>query len=94
MQQMHSNNGCAEPAPESVRDAIAVLVRVHGDTTIAQRLGIARQTLARLLAGTPVRRGTVAQCRAGFAERCGDLIDAALTPRWKLRRARRTRRVG
>lgn len=47
--------------PDTAR--IRLLLRSQGESTTAARLGIARQTLGRLLAGLPVQRGTLALVR-------------------------------
>lgn len=49
-----------EPAPQVMREALAAMLQEHGETATIQRLGIGRQTLARILGGMTVRRGTLA----------------------------------
>jgi hypothetical protein len=55
-----------QPAPVDVRSAVAELVDSIGEPLARARLSISRQALDRLLAGRPVRRGTVASCRLGL----------------------------
>jgi hypothetical protein len=46
--------------PTQDRQAVAALVREHGENAALEQLGISRQTLGRCLGGLPVLRGTVA----------------------------------
>jgi hypothetical protein len=46
---------------------LRVLVQSNGERSACRALGIPRATLARLLAGLRVRRGTVALVRAGLS---------------------------
>jgi hypothetical protein len=52
-----------EPAPQPIRDALATMVETHGEVAAARLLRIGRQTVARALAGLPLREGTHAQLR-------------------------------
>jgi hypothetical protein len=44
--------------PKADRDRIRALIRAEGETSALRRLRVARQTLARLIAGLPVREAT------------------------------------
>jgi hypothetical protein len=57
-----------EAAPQDVRDAITALLAAHGEAATVDRLGVDRQTFARVLAGLPVRRGTLALVRESLAK--------------------------
>jgi predicted RNA-binding protein YlqC (UPF0109 family) len=49
------------------RRALHVLLERLGERTLIMELAISRQSLGRVLAGLPVRRGTLALVRAGLA---------------------------
>lgn len=57
-----------EPAPQAVSDRLRALFQAEGETTIVKRLGIDRGTLVRVIAGLPVRRGTVALVEEALAQ--------------------------
>jgi hypothetical protein len=47
----------------SDRQSVVALVRDLGEAKAGERLGLARQTVVRIAAGLPVRRGTAVQVR-------------------------------
>lgn len=49
------------------RQTLYVLIRRMGERALIEELAISRQSLGRVLAGLPVRRGTLALVRAGLA---------------------------
>lgn len=49
-----------EPAPQALSDRLRAMFEAEGETIIVRRLGIDRGTLVRVIAGLPVRRGTIA----------------------------------
>jgi hypothetical protein len=51
-------------APE--REALATLVRIHGEESVRQQLQLGKLPLARMLAELPVLRATIALARAGL----------------------------
>ncbi len=53
-------------APPEIREQVRALVE-QGEAAAVKRLGISRIALARLVAGLPVRYGTIAAARAGLA---------------------------
>jgi hypothetical protein len=55
---MGTSRGAA--APEQLRAAAGALVIAVGEAAASQRLGICRQSLLRLIAGLPIRPGTIA----------------------------------
>jgi hypothetical protein len=56
------------PLPASIRQQLSALVAAQGEKEVAERVGFARQTLARSLCGLPVTRGTAALLREFFRE--------------------------
>ena len=52
------------PLPEDLRNALAAMVREHGDREAAKRVQVSTNTIQRALAGLGVNRGTVALIRA------------------------------
>jgi hypothetical protein len=56
------------PAPEDLRGLVRALVERVGEPLAVERLGLSRIALARLLAGLPIRRGTIALAREGLAK--------------------------
>jgi hypothetical protein len=62
------NGAQGEPAPQAMRDTLAAMVRDQGEIAIVRRLRIGRQTLARVVGGMPVRRGTLALISLGLQE--------------------------
>jgi hypothetical protein len=58
-----------EPATVELRSALAAMLRQQGETSLVKELGLSRQTIARIMGGLPVRRGTIALLRVGLAER-------------------------
>jgi hypothetical protein len=48
------------------REAIKKTIELAGEPLVLEMLSIGRQTLARVVAGLPVRRGTVALVRQGM----------------------------
>lgn len=55
------------PLTENERDAIRRAVQAKGEPFVAGLLSLKRHTMARVLAGLPVQRGTVALVRQGLA---------------------------
>jgi len=56
------------PLAETIRQQLSALVATQGEKEVAERIGFARQTLARSLCGLPVTRGTAAILREFFRE--------------------------
>ena len=50
------------------RDLLVRLIRARGQRAVRHALGISRHALARLLAGLPVRRGTLFFARKALAD--------------------------
>ena len=61
--QLHATNG-----ERAAADRITQLVAEVGELRAAQALHISRQTLARILAGLEIRRGTAALIRERLRE--------------------------
>jgi hypothetical protein len=55
------------PVPPEIRDAVRTLVESIGERAVVERLAVSRMALLRIIAGMPVRRGTIALCRIGLA---------------------------
>lgn len=55
--------------PDDARGRVAALVGELGERLAAERLGVGRATLTRLVAGLPVRAGTLALVRAWEKEK-------------------------
>lgn len=51
-------------APRTLRDALHKIILDEGEAEAAKRLGMNRTTLMRVVAGFPVREGTIASVRA------------------------------
>lgn len=66
---MQTPTGIWEPLSDDERQAVAGLVKEYGEAGAVLRLGISRQTLARVLGGLGLRRGTEAQVRAALGVR-------------------------
>lgn len=62
---MHRST-CGAPLGADERERLRALVRYHGETRAAERLGVSRHALARALGELPVHRGTAALIRAGL----------------------------
>ena len=58
----------ADPLSESERSRLREIVDARGETYVVTTLGLGRQTLARILAGLLVRRGTAALIRQWLRE--------------------------
>lgn len=56
----------AELLDQSARAKLLSIVQRHGDVEVANRLKVGRQAVARLAAGLPCRRGTVALAAMGL----------------------------
>lgn len=56
-----------QPASPQIREAVLRLVETIGEPGTVLKLAISRQTVARVLAGRPVRSGTLAAVREGLA---------------------------
>lgn len=66
MSQASSDRVHGEIAPADVRQRIAALLATRSEREVVAVLGTTRQTLPRVLAGLPVRRGTLALIQAGL----------------------------
>lgn len=47
-------------APDALRSRVASMVAEHGPTRAARRLGVGREVCVRVVAGLPIRRGSLA----------------------------------
>lgn len=56
-----------EPVSEAERKRVASLVAAHGECWVAQRLGMTKASLLRIICRTNVRPGSVALLRLGLA---------------------------
>jgi DNA-binding phage protein len=52
--------------PEEILTALGVAIQKHGLPAVARQLGVTRQTLASMLAGLPVRRGSILVVESGL----------------------------
>jgi hypothetical protein len=52
--------------PKVIQDALRAAIAAEGDAHVSRRLGLSRQTVARLVAGLPVQRGSVVQAAHGL----------------------------
>jgi hypothetical protein len=55
------------PAPQAMRETLTTLIRDDGETAVARRLNIGRQTLGRIVGGLTVRPGTIALIQNSLA---------------------------
>lgn len=55
-------------APKDVRDAVARTINEHGIVEAAKKLGLARETLAKVAGGVVVAPGTIALVREKLRE--------------------------
>ena len=64
MSTVRNNQG--KPAPDAHREAVRKLVEELGESGAADRLDIDRNSLARIVSGFGLRRGTLALLREKF----------------------------
>jgi hypothetical protein len=77
-----------QPLAPDLRATLRRYVDVVGDARACALLGLSLRALERALAGSPVRRGTVAAVRLGLAEAIADATPAALLTIDDIARAR------
>jgi hypothetical protein len=54
-------------APPELREQVRALIESIGDGAVAKRSGVSRPALARVVAGLPVRNGTIVLARNMFS---------------------------
>lgn len=59
----------------SERERLAVLVRGRNVVVVAARIGVARESLMRALAGLPIRRGTAALLEAEMRRAAAEALE-------------------
>jgi len=59
----------------NIQTQLRRLIAHHGVTGAARQLGIQRETLARLVAGLPVRHGTLLAAEKALASIFGEALD-------------------
>ncbi len=60
------NTSAGDPAPAAIRATVTRLVQEVGELNACRILDVSRHTLARVMAGLGVQRGTVSHIRANL----------------------------